>query len=147
MQTTLWNGCCVTPINELPEPVDLNFVKILLHALEAVARNGNGPQISSVLPEAVAAELVARATSIVADEGVIVYVHPPDTMSVNVHGDLHGHFFDLCHCLLSEGVLEGGKYCVFNGVPMPIHPLLSCVLFPFIGTSGTRRYATNWQRR
>lgn len=123
MPTTPLNGCSVTPINELPEHVDLNFVKTLLHVLEAVARNESGPQISYVLSEAVATELVARATSIVADEGVIIYVQPPETMSVNVHGDLHGHFFDLRHCLLSEGVLEGSKYCVFNGVPLQMHPM------------------------
>lgn len=116
MQTSVLNGDSVQPVNQLPEQVDLRFVESLIESLDAVARNETGPSIRDHIPEAVATELVERATAVVAAEGVMVDVKPSNAMCVNVHGDLHGHFFDLRHCLRSEGVLEGGKYCVFNGV-------------------------------
>lgn len=115
MSTPVSEACAVTPIAVLPASIDLQFVENLLHVLETTARDGRGRELKDALAEGAAAELIERVTSVVASEGIIHQVQPPHAMRVNVHGDLHGHFFDLRQCILSEGVLEGGKCCVFNG--------------------------------
>lgn len=119
MSTIDLNGS-VTPITTLPETIGLDFVETLLRVLESSARDGEGCELGGALAEGAAKELIERVTSVVESEGIINQLTPPDTMCVNVHGDLHGHFFDLKHCILSERVLEGGKCCVFNGESLPI---------------------------
>lgn len=107
----------VEPMKELPEIITISFVKQFINVLETCALSEGELSIREFVPDAFVTDLLERCTSIVAGEPVVVDVKPPAGVSVNVHGDLHGHFFDLLHCLSGAEfrVLDGGKYCVFNG--------------------------------